>query len=162
MRCTFLVLLLFGLLEGCIGDDNKHVSQFDLRGKVVHLKDGDSFVVLDKNKEQVEVRLVDIDAPELHQAYGRKAKQYLSKLIKGKMIGINYVKKDRYNRVLGEVYINDLFINLEMIRAGYAWHFTRFSDDKTMREAEELARQDKRGLWQGKDPKAPWKWRAQH
>ena len=44
-------------------------------GKVVAVKDGDSIVVL-RDKKQVEIRLLDIDCPELDQAFGR----YLTQL----------------------------------------------------------------------------------
>ena len=130
----------------CVQDSSVRNGLHTLEAKVIYLKDGDSFIVLDEQKEKIEVRLIDMDAPELHQAYGKKAKNYLSKLIKGKTVGIDFDKKDKYGRILADVYLDSLYINKEMIRAGYAWHFTRFSDSKEMQEAEDSARALGKGL----------------
>ena len=54
-------------------------------GKVITVKDGDSIVVL-RDKEQVEIRLLDIDCPELDQAFGRQAKKQTSDLCLGKTV----------------------------------------------------------------------------
>lgn len=55
-----------------------------LTGRVVKIADGDTFTLLVNGDEQVKIRLDGIDAPEKGQAYGNKAKEYLSgiKLIK--------------------------------------------------------------------------------
>ena len=44
-------------------------------------------------------------------------------------------------------------------RAGYAWHFKKYSSDKEYDKIETEARENKRGLWQDKNPVAPWTWR---
>jgi endonuclease YncB( thermonuclease family) len=144
-------------------DDSSHpTGDHDLTAKVIYLKDGDSFVVLNDDKEEVEVRMINMDAPELYQAHGKKAKQYLSKMIKGKKVGIDFEKKDRYGRILGEVYLDNKFINLEMVKGGYAWNFDRFSRDDAIMHAEDSAREVKVGLWQDKNPQEPWNWRKSH
>lgn len=163
MKSYILLLwLTLSCLSSCIQDKQYQPVPHDLTAKVIYLKDGDSFVVLDDNKEEVEVRLIDIDAPELHQAYGKKAKTHLSNLIKGKTIGIDFDKKDKYGRILADVYLDDLYINEEMIKAGYAWHFTRFSKDQYLQAGEDSARENKVGLWQGVEPQAPWDWREEN
>lgn len=58
-----------------------------LSGRVVKIADGDTFTLLVNNREQVKVRLDGIDAPEKKQAYGNKAKQYLSSMIWGGSYG---------------------------------------------------------------------------
>lgn len=50
-----------------------------LTGRVVGVHDGDTLTLL-VSHQQVKVRLVGIDAPELAQPYGQKAKQALSAL----------------------------------------------------------------------------------
>lgn len=159
MRFLLSVLLLTFLFASCVEEKERHLQPYDLTAKVIYLKDGDSFVVLDKNKKEIEVRLIDIDAPELHQAYGKKAKMHLSNLIKGKTVGIDFEEKDKYGRILGDVYLDSLYINEEMIRAGYAWHFTRFSNDYKLQTLEDGARNAKQGLWQDVNAQAPWDWR---
>ncbi len=46
-------------------------------GKVIAVKDGDSIVVM-RDKEEVVIRLLDIDCPELSQPFGRQAKKQTS------------------------------------------------------------------------------------
>ena len=47
-------------------------------GKVVGVHDGDTITVLRADKSQVSVRLNQIDAPELGQAFGQAAKKALA------------------------------------------------------------------------------------
>lgn len=51
---------------------------------VIGISDGDTLTVLDKDKQQVKIRLAEIDAPESHQAFGSRSKQSLSNLCFGK------------------------------------------------------------------------------
>ena len=63
-------LLLLPLLFAAIDTDT-------FTAKVVGVKDGDSIVVL-RDKDEVVIRLLDIDCPELSQAFGRQAKKRTS------------------------------------------------------------------------------------
>jgi endonuclease YncB( thermonuclease family) len=51
-----------------------------LKGKVVHVADGDTITVLDDTHTQHKIRLAGIDAPEKGQAYGQVSKQSMAKL----------------------------------------------------------------------------------
>lgn len=50
----------------------------DFSGKVLRVQDGDSLTVL-VDQTQVRVRLVDIDAPELGQAFGKRSRESLAR-----------------------------------------------------------------------------------
>lgn len=127
-----------------------------LSGKVVKIADGDTFTLLVNNHDQVKVRLDGIDAPEKKQAFGNKAKQYLSSMIWGTPVTVKVLKKDRYGRSIGKVSTSRFKdVNLEMIKAGYAWHYKEYNDDKTYASAEVSARKNKKGLWQDKNPVKP-------
>ncbi|MBU7046085.1 MAG: thermonuclease family protein [Theionarchaea archaeon] len=80
--------------------------------------DGDTFRL--SNGETV--RLIGIDAPELSQPGGEESREYLTQLILNKGITLEkgYEDRDKYNRLLRFVYIDDVCINEEMIRQGYA------------------------------------------
>lgn len=127
-----------------------------LTGRVVKIADGDTFTLLVNGSEQVKIRLDGIDAPEKGQAYGDKAKEYLSSMIWREPVTVNVKSKDRYGRSIGKVStptISD--VNLEMIRAGYAWQYRDYNNDKTYTAAENQARKNMRGLWQDKNPIRP-------
>ena len=58
------------------------VARADFDGRVVHIHDGDTLTVL-VDRAQIRVRLVDIDAPELHQAFGRRSRDSLAGMCAG-------------------------------------------------------------------------------
>jgi len=147
-----LSLALFLLLAARAGAES-------FSGKVVGVTDGDTISVM-RDGEAVKVRLSGIDCPEKKQAYGERAKQFASDLAFGKTVSVSYSKKDRYGRILGEVLLpSGKVLNEELVRAGYAWHYTQYSKDRTLAELEEEARKARRGLWQERDPVAPWEFR---
>lgn len=127
-----------------------------LRGDVVKISDGDTFTLLVNGNEQVRVRIDGIDAPEKGQAFGNRAKEYLSGLIWGESITVRVSKTDRYGRSIGKVStptIDD--VGLEMIKAGYAWQYRDYNDDKSYTTAENNARKLLKGLWQDRNPIRP-------
>lgn len=89
-------------------------------GKVVAITDGDTIKILTPAKQQIKVRLVEIDTPEKRQPYGKKAKQVLSDKIFGKQVSIVKVTTDRYKRLISKVYLGDRYINAEMVADGAA------------------------------------------
>lgn len=134
-------------------------SQTVLIGKVVAISDGDTFTLLDENKVQHKVRLAEIDAPENSQPFGKASKKYLSELIFSKTVKVIYTETDRYQRIIGKVYIGQMYISEEMIRTGNAWHFKRYSESKKLSYLEKEAQVNKRGLWSVPGAIAPWEWR---
>ena len=146
---TLLILLLLSstLFAGSI------------TGKVVSVADGDTITVLDSSKTQHKIRFEHIDTPEKKQAFGQKAKQHLSKMVFGKTVKVSIKEKDRYGRSIGTVYLGKKNINLEMVKAGFAWHYKAYSKDKTFADAETKAKKAKIGLWADKNPVAPWEYR---
>lgn len=130
----------------------------DFSGKVVGVSDGDTITML-KEREQVKVRLVEIDAPEKRQAFGNRSKQALSQLVHGKQVEIKKYGTDRYGRTLGRVYQSGLDVNAEMVRLGMAWVYVKYAKDKGLYQIEAEAREQRRGLWADKEPVAPWEWR---
>ena len=130
-----------------------------ITAKVVGVKDGDTFVVLNEKKEIV-VRLEHIDAPEKNQPFGNKAKQFASDFCFGKtVVVIGNGKKDRNGRWIGEIFFKNQNLGKELVRNGLAWHFKRYSKSANYADLEIAARKKKVGLWRDKDPIAPWNWR---
>ena len=138
-------------------------SQEDARGsftgRVVGVLDGDSLVVL-RGGRQVIVRLHGVDAPEGGQAYGNVSKRALSNLVFGKTVAVEVRDIDQYKRSVARVTLEGEDVGLEMIRGGYAWHYTHYSRDARYAAAQREARAARRGLWQDAAPIAPWDYRS--
>jgi endonuclease YncB( thermonuclease family) len=126
---------------------------------VVGIKDGDTLRVLHDGRPQV-IRLHGIDAPETGQAFGTRARQFAAGLAFGKTVSVSIRGLDRYGRTIGEVTLPDgRNLNEELVRAGYAWWFSRYSADYRLATLEAQARSGHRGLWADLDPVPPWEWR---
>jgi micrococcal nuclease len=127
-------------------------------GKVVKVVDGDTFDLMSDKK--IRIRMFGIDSPERGQAYNVKAKEFTAALIAGKEISVTIHNKDRYGRFVCDVYLDDgTYVNAELVKAGYAWLFTRYSNDEELARLQEDARKSKRGLWQDDHPIPPWEFR---
>ena len=134
-------------------------------GKLLHLRvvgvhDGDTLTGLDEAKTQFKIRLDAIDAPEIKQPFGQASRKALADKVFGKDVVVVAKTKDRYGRTVGHIMLGNRDINLEMLEEGMAWHYEKYDHNKRMREAEQLARTAKRGLWAEGDPLPPWDWRA--
>ena len=119
-----------------------------LKGKAVKIADGDTFTLLVNGHDQVKIRIDGIDAPEKGQAFGNRAKEYLSSMIWEKELTVSVTKKDRYGRSISKVSTPSITdVGLEMIKAGFAWQYRDYNNEKAYAEAESLARQNRKGLW---------------
>ena len=80
LRYSLCVLILIVIL--CLQISVCHSEVF--RGDVVRIADGDTVTVLIENDRKIRVRLLGIDTPELDQAFGIEAREYLAQMILGK------------------------------------------------------------------------------
>ena len=132
-------------------------------GKVIGVADGDTITVL-RDKEQIRIRLYGIDCPERRQAFSRKAKQFTSKMVFGKVVEVEPVDIDRYGRLVALVTVFQRLVNEELIKAGFAWVYTRYCIMpicERWKVLENEAREAKRGLWVEPNPIPPWEFRRQ-
>ncbi len=130
----------------------------DFTGKCVGVSDGDTILVMNEGKA-VKIRLEGVDCPESHQDYGAKAKEFTSGMVFGKDVTVKEKEKDQYGRTVGNVFIDEKNLNLELVKAGFAWHYKLYSKSKELAEAEAKARSDKVGLWFMDNPVPPWEFR---
>jgi endonuclease YncB( thermonuclease family) len=130
-----------------------------VRAQVVSVHDGDTLTVLIEHR-QVRVRLTEIDAPELGQPFGTRARQSLSELCFGKTATLDVRGHDRYRRTLAQVTCSGTDANTEQVRRGLAWTYARYTkSDSPLFAIQQTARIEHRGLWSDPAPTAPWKWR---
>lgn len=129
-----------------------------LVGSVVRVTDGDTITVLDNAKVQHRNRLAGIDALERKQPYGKPSQKGLADLVAGRIVMAQYTKRDRYRRIIAPSFQKAVAINLEQVRAGYAWHYKKYQGEQSVEdrnwyaEAETDAREASVGLWQEPTP----------
>lgn len=139
-----------------------------IQGRIVGVHDGDTITLLDADNRQHKIRLDGIDAPELGQPFGRASKHYLAALVANREAVAECGKADRYGRQVCRVLVGGADAGLAQIRAGMAWYFRRYAGELTPErrqqhaDAEAQAQAERRGLWTGAEPVAPWEWRATH
>lgn len=168
-RSAPLLALALAFAAGCAHSDDGI-----LRGRVVGLSDGDTITVLE-GKTRHKIRLQGIDAPERAQPFGTKSRENLSVLVFEKEVEVHWTKRDRWERILGKVLVDDpacserrcpkIDVNLRQISGGFAWWYRRYAreqsaeDRRLYEEAERLSRSGRVGLWADPSPLPPWDWR---
>lgn len=150
LRSSILKIpLLLMLLCGCVATN---IDGYTAR--VSRVIDGDT-ILLDNGER---VRYIGIDTPELHhpklpvQYMAEEAKEFNRKLVDGNLVRLEFDidKRDKYGRLLAYIYINDIFVNAELVKEGYAKILTippnvRYAD--LFLRLQRQAREDSRGLW---------------
>ena len=163
LRALFLLLICQVTIYGQSTSDSTSKTQSktekSIEGKTKKVIDGDSLIIVDAEGQESEIQLDGIDAPEFKQKFGKDATKELEKLVANKKVTVKWTAKDNYERILGKVYVDETFVNLEMIKKGAAWHFKRYNKDEELAKAEEEAKTSKLGLWKDDAPEAPWDYR---
>ena len=144
-------------------------SQSEIISGSAVVTDGDT-IKINNNK----IRLFGIDAPEKKQSCekifltisfisfkkkypcGEISTEKLKKLINKNIIKCHVEGKDRYQRKLAICFRKKLNINSWLVRNGYAVSYQKYSKKYLSEEIE--AKNDKKGIWQGKF-EMPWDWR---
>lgn len=129
-----------------------------ITGKVISIADGDTVTVLDGNTP-TKIRLEGIDAPESHQAYGHKSKEAVAGKVFQKTVRVEWRELDKYKRTLGHIFVDNRWVNKEMVQEGWAWHYRQYSKSEVLAAAESDARTAKAGLWADPSPIPPWEFR---
>lgn len=146
-----LLWLLIGLLIGFFLAGCKRPAQ-GLEGRVIHVSDGDTIVV-ELEGRQERVRLIGVDAPEKGQRpWGPRAKAFTESLVLGKTgrLELDVQERDQYGRLLAYMYLNDTFVNLELLKAGHAVLLTIPPNVKHVEEfthAQVEAKEKGVGIW---------------
>lgn len=142
-----------------IADEHEQVPV--LVGNVIKIVDGDTIDV-QLSSGPIRVRLHGVDTPERGQPWGKESTAALTALVMGKEVDIEPFSQDRYERMIGIIYLGDLNVNLELVKRGHAWAYRQYMRkmDSALCINEAAARTAKKGLWaSAAKPVAPWEWR---
>ena len=123
--------------------------------RCVGITDGDTITVL-VGADRKKIRLEGVDAPERGQPFSNRSRQFISSLVSNREVRILPREQDRYGRLVARVRVDDLDLSLELVRAGLAWHYKRYSSDPGLAAAELQARTERLGLWSLTAPVPPW------
>lgn len=109
------------------------------------------------------LRYIGVDTPEVRirqsnkwvykpQPFALEAKDFNKQLIEGKYVRVEFDidKYDSYGRLLGYVFLDNIFVNAKLLEEGYAVLSTRPPNIKyveTFIELQKQARKEKKGLW---------------
>ncbi|WP_254475193.1 thermonuclease family protein [Bartonella sp. B1098] len=134
-------------------------SKNSIEGKAL-IMDGDSIMI-----SSIKIRLVGIDAPELHQFCGKKnarypcgfeAKKYLEQLVENQTVTCYWHKTDKYHRILATCQTQQVRnINATLVQNGWAVSYYDYLKE------EQEARRKKRGIWASSFQR-PKEWRKAH
>ena len=131
--------------------------------KYISCADGDTIHVL-MNKKEVKVRFLAVDTPELkdkngnEQPYAKAAKNFTcNKLKNAKKIELEFDKKsnkkDKYDRYLAWVFYDDILLQNELVKRGYADVKYLYDDYKytdILKESKKIAISKEKGIYSKK------------
>lgn len=158
--CLLIIIGVFFLEEESVLEQNViGVKEERILFNVSRVIDGDTIVV-EKDGEEFRVRMIGIDTPEtVHpkkdvEFFGIEASNKLKEMIENKEVELlpdpTQDDVDRYGRLLRYVYLDDVDVNLEMIKQGYAFEYTYrvpYEKQGEYKEAQEYAKENNLGLW---------------
>ena len=104
------------------------------------------------------VRYIGIDTPEtVHpekpvEYFGKEATEKNREFVEEKRVYLekDVQDKDKYGRLLRYVWVDDVMVNAELVRLGYAYSYTyppNVKYQKYFLQLEKEAREEGRGLW---------------
>ena len=148
-RFVFILLIIIFLVYFFIYFPKQQTNLIETE-RVVKVIDGDTVKL--ENGEKV--RYIGIDAPELktNECFAQEAKRENEKLVEGKIIKLkkDVSEKDSYGRLLRYVWKDNLFINLYLVKNGFAVSSTYPPDlayADLINQAEKKAKEERKGLW---------------
>ena len=91
--------------------------------------DGDTCTTIDGEK----IRLACIDTPELKGKKAdpfaaQEARDFLNNLVSNKKVSIRRITNDRYERTVGELFINGINVQELIVQKGYGKIYERYAD----------------------------------
>jgi endonuclease YncB( thermonuclease family) len=125
---------------------------------VVRVIDADTYEVLNAGEKRI-VRLYNVDAPEIGQAFGKEARDSIRQVFSVSAVKVLFGGRDIFNRWLGDVYVNNQRLDSLTVRKGWAWYNVEYSYDQGIQALQSTAEAENKGLWLCENPCPPWLFR---
>jgi endonuclease YncB( thermonuclease family) len=120
-----------------------------LQGVVTQVIDGDTLRFTVAGQPAIEVRLAQIDAPEVCQAWGAEAKRALSELALNKPATLRPTGRDRQGRRIGVLLVEGASVGQQLVQEGHAWSLVGRNGRGPLVKEERVAKSLGRGLHAG-------------
>lgn len=117
------------------------------QGTVTSIVDGDTVHVILSNKSALTVRLDGIDTPERGEPFSAQATRATRVMLFSKQVALTATDVDRYGRLVARLKVEGVDAGLELVRQGLACHFTRYSSDPALAQAQVNAQRLGIGFW---------------
>jgi micrococcal nuclease len=144
-----------------LSSEKTHKDKSIWSGMVVGISDADVIMVLHEGRGE-KIRLYGIDAPDIGQAFNKRAKQFTSDMVYGKTVEVKTKDKDQYGPTVGLITVDGKSLNETLIKNGLAWVYRVFCKEpfcESWIDLEIVARYHKIGLWSESNPIPPWEFR---
>lgn len=132
-----------------------------LNGKITRVSDGDTVILTDEKGVRKKIRLDGIDAPEVGQEYGDVATEFVKKNVLNKEVRVEVIGIDKYDRVLGVIYVGDMNINEALLSNGLAWQY-HYNKNGKYAELVAEAKQKRLNIWSTNRSIDPYDWRKEN
>lgn len=132
------------------------ISPWAVADEMVSCNDGDTCRIK-RGGKKIKIRLAGIDAPETGQDNAESSKNFLIKQLKGKKITLDCVDESM-NRENCYIFVGKTDIQREMVKAGWAFDYPKYSNGKYKLEQDE-AKKSKKGIWSNKNLVSPYCYR---
>ena len=131
------------------------------QAKIIGVTSGDTYEILDEDKEVVKFMLSEVDAPEPGQEFSEEALAFSKKLLLKKKVTIEFKGKDFFGNKLAVVTLkNGEKVHDLLLKEGLAMVRERKKDPQLLK-TQSTAKSSKIGLWSIEEPVTPWVYRRQ-
>ncbi len=128
-------------------------------GTVMRVSAGEKLLVRTRHRT-FRVRLAGIRAPRTGQPFATAAQHALRRLLSGRKVRVAQVGSLRSGWMAADVYRDQVHVNAELVRQGFAWAAQTAPATSPLRRLEAEARGAQRGLWAESNPTPPWEWQG--
>jgi endonuclease YncB( thermonuclease family) len=169
LRAFVLFTVIVSITAGAVSAQQVTVkaSKFvRVRGNVLAVEEGDRVKLAADDGNVYSATLQSIDAPDQDQEYFKKARKRLAELIEGKEVTV-MMRTAENGETYAVIFAGSDDVGLKLIQEGLAWFAPNRSTAQSTSDrdkyilAETAAKAAKQGLWDEKDPVAPWTLRGE-